>query len=362
MLGNIGVTLLNTADMAMPEIVRYAQEAEALGYEGFWATEGDGKDTFSLLSLVAQATQQIRLGTGIVSYYSRTPTLLAMGASTLYRISEGRFRHFGIGPGGVYFTERGHGVKLELPVVRARETIDIIRGLLLRGQTAQRQKDAQPIDILRGTAEHFSYHGNLFRVHDFRLREAPLDGPLPIYLSAIGPKMVELSARIADGVVTNGLTVEAHARYREIIHTAATAAGRDPNDIGLYTLKMMGVESDDAVEAVRRALTFFFASSHYYPIMEVSGYAEQAQQIQKCWRAGDFPGASRHVSDAMVEKFAVMGSPAQRSAHLAWMLEQGVYPILYPVWRPGRTVEDYFEIIRLGAQYLQIAQPELATA
>jgi alkanesulfonate monooxygenase SsuD/methylene tetrahydromethanopterin reductase-like flavin-dependent oxidoreductase (luciferase family) len=362
MLGNIGVTLLNTADMSMPDIIRYAQEAEALGYEGFWATEGDGKDTFSLMALVAQATQRIQLGTGIVSFYSRTPTLLAMGASTLHRISGGRFTHFGVGTGGVYFTERGHGVKLEHPVVRARETVEIIRGLLLRNQVAQRQRDAQPIDILRGTAEHFSYPGSLFSVKDFRLREAPIDGPMSIYLSAIGPKMVELTAQIADGVVTNGLTIESYDRYRELIARAAGEVGRDPEEVGLYSLKMMGVESDDAVEAVRRALTFFFASAHFYPVMEVSGYAAEAQHIQQRWRSGDFVGASRVVTDAMVEKFAVMGSPAQRAAHLGWMLERGVYPILYPVWRPGKTVEDYFEIIRLGAQYLRVSQAEPAYA
>lgn len=353
MLGNIGVTLLNTADMSMAEIIRYAQEAEALGYEGFWSTEGDGKDPFALLALVAQATQRIRLGTSIVSFYSRTPTLMAIGASTLYRLSAGRFQHFGIGTGGVYFTERGHGVKIEQPVVRARETIDIIRGLL-RPISAPRQvqSDAQPIDILRGTNEHFSYQGTLFQLRDFRLREGPIDGPLPIYISAIGPRLVALAARAADGIVTNGLTPEAYERYQTLVQREASAVGRDPRSVALFSLTMMAVEQDAAVEAVRRALTFFFASQHYYPIMEVSGYAAQAQQIQQLWRAGDFLAASRVVSDEMVEKFAIVGSPAQRRAHLRWLIERGVYPILYPVWRPEHTVEDYLEIIRLGAQYI----------
>jgi len=355
-LGNIGVTLLNTGDMTMSDILRYAQYAEQLGYEGFWATEGDGKDPFALLSLAAYGTRHISLGTSIVSFYSRTPTLLAIGASTLYRMSGGRFKHFGIGTGGVYFTERGHGVKIDQPVVRARETIEIIRGLLTSPKVGeqQRQVDARPIDVTQNSFAHhrFSYGGALFQLHGFRLMEGPLEGPLPIYVSAIGPKMVALAARYADGIVTNGLTEEAYERYRALIQEEEQKTGSKSRMPQLFTLLMMGVESSEATEAVRRALTFFFASAHYYPIMEASGYATEARQIQQCWRSGDFAAAGRLVTDAMVEKFAAMGSPAQRRQKLQWMMERGIYPILYPVWRPGHTVDDYFEIIHQAASYL----------
>ena len=98
----IGATL-HTGDMGMDDILRYAREAESLGYEGFWVTEESGKEAFSTLALLANATKRIRLGTGIVNFYSRTPTLLAMGASTIYRLSGGRFE-LGLGSGGVGFS------------------------------------------------------------------------------------------------------------------------------------------------------------------------------------------------------------------------------------------------------------------
>lgn len=356
MLGRIGVTLLNTGDMTMADIVHYAQEAEALGYEGFWSTEGDGKDPFMVLATAAAATRTIHLGTSIASYYSRTPTLMAIAASTLYRMSEGRFQHFGIGTGGVYFTEGGHGVKIVQPVTRAQETIDIIRGLTSPDEIIVQEKQdlAQPHDVSKALPTHqrFSYNGRLFSLRNFRLTEGPLSGCLPIYVSAIGPKMVALAARTADGIVTNGLTEESYERYQTLIEREARAVGRDPRQIKLYTLTMMGVENAEAVEAVRRALTFFFASTHYYPIMEASGYAQEAREIQRIWRTGDFLGASRLVSEAMVEKFAAMGTVEQRRNKLQWLMEHDVYPILYPVWRPGHTVEDYFSIIRLAASYL----------
>jgi len=331
MLGEIGV-MLHTGDMPMDEIIRYAQAAESLGYEGFWLTEESGKEAFAVLGALAYATRHIHLGTSILNFYSRTPTLLAMGASTVYRMSGGRFVHFGIGSGGIGFTERGHGLKIERPLARAQETVDIIRGLL--------------------SNQRFSYDGQWFHVRDFRLREGPLDRPLPIYLSALGPNMVGLAARIADGLITNCLTEEAYTEYAAIIVREAQSVGRDPKTVKFLTLAMMAGEDDASVDAIRRGLAFYLASPHYHPIARLSGYGQQARQIQAVWETGDFNAASRLVTDSMVEKFTIMGSPEMRRRRLRSMMEAGVYPIIYPIPRRGRTIEDHFLIIQLAAQYL----------
>ena len=113
----MGATL-HTGDLGMQDLVRYAREAESLGYEGIWLTEESGKEAFATLAVLSQATQRIRLGTAIVNFYSRTPTLLAMGARTLFELSGGRFA-LGLGTGGVGFMERGHGLAIERPLRRA---------------------------------------------------------------------------------------------------------------------------------------------------------------------------------------------------------------------------------------------------
>jgi alkanesulfonate monooxygenase SsuD/methylene tetrahydromethanopterin reductase-like flavin-dependent oxidoreductase (luciferase family) len=331
MLGNIGV-MLHTGDMPIEEISRYAQAAEALGYEGFWITEESGKEGFIVLASVARDTQRIKLGTSILNFYSRTPTLLALGASTLYRISGGRFIHFGLGTGGIGFTERGHGVKIERPLARARETVEIVRGLL--------------------TSQRFSYEGQWFHVQDFRFREGPLDGRMFLYLSALNPKMVGLAARVADGLIANWFTEEAYEEYTEIVQQEAEAVGRNPDEVKLFSLTMMAGEDDASAEAMRRGLAFYFASPHYHHIADISGYGAQAKQVQAAWQSRDFAGASRLVTDAMVEKFAVMGSLAQRRKKLRWMMERNVYPIMYPIPRPEHTIEDHFLVIELAARYL----------
>jgi 5,10-methylenetetrahydromethanopterin reductase len=332
MLGNIGM-MLHTGDLTMDEIVRFAKATESLGYEGFWLTEESGKEAFATLSVLARETERINLGTSILNFYSRTPMLLAMGASTIYRMSGGRFKHYGLGSGGIGFMEQGHGIKMERPLARAKEVIDIVRGYL--------------------TSKRFSYEGQWFNPKDFHLREGPLPEEIPIYISALGPKMVGLAARIADGLITNWLTEESYEMYAGIIKKEAEAVGRNPKDVKLFSLTMIAGEDDASVEAMRRGLAFYFASPHYHPIAEVSGYGKEAKEIQAIWQTRDYAAASRLVTDTIVEKFSVMGSPETRARKLRWMMDAGVYPIMYPIMRHGHTVDDHFLVAELTAKYLQ---------
>ncbi len=333
MLGNIGI-MLHTGDLSIDEIVRFANTAESLGYEGFWVTEESGKEAFSILGVLARETKSISLGTSIVNFYSRTPMLLAMGASTIYRMSNGRFKHYGLGSGGIGFMEQGHGIKMERPLARAREVVDIVRGYL--------------------TSNRFSYEGQWFSPQNFHLREGPLPEPMPIYISALGPKMVGLAARMADGLISNWLTEESYEMYYAIIKKEAESVGRNPKDVKMLSLTMIAGEDDASVEAMRRGLAFYFASPHYHPVAEVSGYGKEAKEIQAVWEMRDYAAASRLVTDAIVEKFAVMGSPEQRAKKLRWMLDRDIYPIMYPIMRPGHTVEDHFLVAELTARYLAL--------
>ena len=70
--------------------VAYARLAERLGYDGIWMPEAFGSDAFTLLGLIAGQTTRIKLATGIVNVYSRSPALLAQSFATLDEISEGR--------------------------------------------------------------------------------------------------------------------------------------------------------------------------------------------------------------------------------------------------------------------------------
>jgi 5,10-methylenetetrahydromethanopterin reductase len=324
---------LHTGDMSVDEIIHYAQTAEELGYHAVSITEESGKEAFALLALLAEKTESVTLMTGILSFMSRTPMLLAMGTRTIWDLSNGRFE-LGIGTGGVGFVEQGHGLPIKHSARRARETVEIIRRFL--------------------TEERFSYEGEWYNVKNFHLREGPIPQPVPLYLAALGPLMVEAAAKYYDGFISNWVTEESLADIRQRVNKACDEVGRDPADVQILALEMAPADPDDAAsrDAMRRGCAFYYASRHYFHIAEVSGFAEEAGRVREVWETRDYKKAASLVSDEFLEKFTLTGSPTQCSERLRWLLDEGVYPIIYPVPRHDRMVEDHFETIARVAGYL----------
>jgi alkanesulfonate monooxygenase SsuD/methylene tetrahydromethanopterin reductase-like flavin-dependent oxidoreductase (luciferase family) len=328
----LGATL-HTGDLPFGDIVRYAQRAEALGLEGMWLLEESGKEAFATLGVLAGTTTHISLGTSIVSYFTRTPTLLAMAARTLDELSGGRFT-LGIGPGGKGFIERGHGISGERPLRRAEEAVSIIRGLL--------------------TSKRFSYDGEIFRIQEFRLREGPAPRRIPIILSALNPKMMALSARVADGFVASFPSLPAVDEWRGIVDREARAAGREPGDIRMMALLLTCADPNDeaAVQALRRGLAFYCAAPTYHHIAEISGLGDQVRRVWEAWKRREFDEAARLVTDPILENFGLIGTPAACRKRLLDLRDAGLYPIIYPLPRPGRVVEDHLGTLDLVASYL----------
>jgi 5,10-methylenetetrahydromethanopterin reductase len=316
----------------MPEILDYAREAESLGYEGFWATEETGKDAFVVLALVSQVTGRMRLGTAVVNFHARTPTMIAISARTLQSLSGGRFA-LGIGAGGIGFTERGHGVPMERPVERARECVAIVRGLL--------------------TTRRFSFEGVWHRVREFGLREGPVEEPVPIFLAALGPRMVGLAAEVADGFVANWLTEEALEQFRAVARRSAEKGDRDPSAVRILTLLMTTVDATDdaSLQAMRRAVAFYCGSKHYRHVAEISGVGPAVRRVGDAWRAGALEDAASLVGNELLEKLTLTGSAADCRRRLRGLIDAGVYPIVYPVPRKDRMLEDHLRGIRLAAGY-----------
>jgi hypothetical protein len=126
--------------------IELAQEAERRGFHSVWTTESmDAKDAFTQMAAYAMKTQSIRIGSGIVPIYLRTPILTGMSALGLAELS-GERAILGLGASHPFIVENGHGVKLERPLQRMREYVEIIR--------LMREK------------RQFSYHGQIFNASE----------------------------------------------------------------------------------------------------------------------------------------------------------------------------------------------------
>src|SRR5580704_6958468 len=191
--------------------LRAAQLADELGYHSFWLPEAWGYEIFTLLTEMAVRTKRIRLGTGIVNVFSRTPALLAMSAATVDELSEGRLI-LGIGVSGKNVIEGFHGRPFDKPLSQVKDVIKVTRALL----AGQKQSDAG---------------ATLAQYRPFKLEMKPLRPTIPIYVAALRQKAIEQIGECADGWIPTFWPYERLAEGRAWIAAGAARAGRDASTI-----------------------------------------------------------------------------------------------------------------------------------
>ncbi|MCH8284176.1 MAG: LLM class flavin-dependent oxidoreductase, partial [Chloroflexi bacterium] len=212
---------------AAAHVVEVARAAEAQGFESFWLTEGGGKDSISQLAYVAAHTDRIKLGTGIITIFSRTPVMIAQTTVGLNELSGGRFI-LGLGSGHEASVERGQGQRYVKPSTRMADYIRIIKSLLRDG--------------------HVSYQGEAVSVEDFRLIGAETPVEAPVYVATLGGPLARVAGALADGVLPLMAGPEGIRRLREHIAEGARAAGRDPAAVDVACF-IIACASDDASAA-----------------------------------------------------------------------------------------------------------------
>jgi alkanesulfonate monooxygenase SsuD/methylene tetrahydromethanopterin reductase-like flavin-dependent oxidoreductase (luciferase family) len=314
------------------DIVDLVKLAEGLGYESAWVAEGHGGDQFAVLAACAAETSQILLGTSISSVFVRTAPTIAMAAATVDDISDGRFI-LGLGSSHKVQVEAEHGVAYTKPLTRVRETTALVRALLRDG--------------------HASFDGETIRIAQFDLWFTPRRRSLPIWLSAVFPKMVALAGEIADGVMLTRSTVATAAGVREALAEGARRAGRDPAGITLATLLPTAVAAtrQEALDRLRPGLAFYAGFfPRYNRLMAEHGFAAEAAAIAGAWAQGDREAAVRAVSDALIDATSVAGTAEECCTRIEAYRASGIdLPILSPYARGPDAKASFAAAIRACA-------------
>jgi hypothetical protein len=84
-----------------------------------------------------------------------------------------------------------------------------------------------------------------------------------------------------------------------------------------------------AMFAARRGIAFYCASEHYLHIADICGLGADARKVKAAWEERDFDRATGLVSDRLLEKFCLVGLPADNARRVQWLFDNGVYPIVY---------------------------------
>ncbi len=293
--------------------VKAAVLADELGYDSFWVPEAWGYEVFALLTEIAVKTKRIKLGTGIVNVFSRSPGTIAMSAATVDDISEGRFI-LGIGPSGKNVIEGFHGREFNKPLTQVRDVIRVTRTLL--------------------DGEHLHTSGaKLSDYRPFTLAMDPVRRDLPIYVAALKENSIRSIGEMADGWIPTFWPYQEMAKGREWIAEGAAKAGRNPNDIVSAPFTMaLPMGSEAATMAAKSIIAFYIGGmgTYYIELLSSFGYKDECERIAELYRNKNTRlEAANAVPDTMMESLAITGDPAQCVAEMNRRREFGLdLPIL----------------------------------
>jgi F420-dependent oxidoreductase-like protein len=289
------------------------REVEQLGYDSIWSAESYGSDAVTPVAWIAASTTRIHVGTGIMQMAGRTPAATAMTAMTLDGLSGGRFR-LGLGVSGPQVVEGWHGQPFGRPLQRTREYVAIVRDILRREKPVEHRGDYYQIPYAGSDATGLG-----------KPLKSILHGraDLPIYLAAVGPKNVALSAEIADGWIPTFFSVRRMTMFREWLQAGFSARGAAPTAFDVMPMVAVVVGDDVAAcrASVKARLALYVGGmgargrNFYNDIACRYGYEEAAKKVQDLYLAGRKPEAEAAVPDALVDEVALCG-PRERIREL----------------------------------------------
>jgi 5,10-methylenetetrahydromethanopterin reductase len=286
--------------------VEIGREAERLGYGAVWVNDDRlQKDVFTVLAVLATATERIRLGPGVTNPYSRHPALIATAIATLDELSGGR-AVLGLGAGGT--NHRMLGIARQAPVAALREAIGLIRGLL--------------------AGDEVTVAGRVVRAHDAKLDFAPPRPSIPIAVGARGPRTLELAGELADQVIVgNVATPEGWSYAIARIEAGSERAGRRIDDVRLTAWLYCCITDrpEQARNAVRPMVATSLVTSR--PILHELGielpvdFAQAMEAMNWSLSREAVARAASAVPDDIVDRFALAGTPSECRARLAELLQ-----------------------------------------
>jgi alkanesulfonate monooxygenase SsuD/methylene tetrahydromethanopterin reductase-like flavin-dependent oxidoreductase (luciferase family) len=278
---------------------------ESMGYEAVFLPEIAGRDAFAALTGLAGETDHLLLGSGIVPMTSRQARVTAMGAATVQDRSGGRMI-LGLGTGPV-------------------------------------RKGA--LDTLEGQIEEIR---TLLNGNWWDRLSLQSERPVPIWMSALGPRATALAGRVADGVLLNWCTPERVAEARADVSRAAEQSGRDPDEVtvAVYVRASIGGDRPLALTEMKSTLVSYASYPAYARQFQLMGLGAEVGAAVAAARLGDVDA----VPDDLVSRMCIIGDAAEGRTRLQAYRDAGadlpvVYPVPTPQYDPAESIRATLEAL-----------------
>ena len=311
-----GVGTFISVGKSLDQAIERVKLAEQLGYDSCYVTHIAGRDSITMLMAYAAATERVKLGTGVLPIYSRSPVATAQSAATVDEFSKGRMV-IGLGVSHQVTVENWYGAKLERPLKAMREYVGIVRA-------AFRGEDPPAGEIF----------DSRFRFMGYQPR-----ADLPIYVAGLSPKMLRLAGEIADGV----MLWLCNPDYIRDVVVPEVRAGREQAGLGLEGFDIVAAVpaalTDDraaAYETMRGDLLTYWSLPFYRAMIERSGFAEDIAAFDAGMQSGDVERAKAAISDRFLDDLTAIGAAEEVRAGVERYAAAGaVSPCVGAVPRTG---------------------------
>lgn len=284
--------------------------AESLGYHSAFVTHIAGRESLTVITAYALATERIRVGTGVVPIYTRTPVTMAQTAATIDELSGGRLS-LGLGVSHRAVVEGWHGQTIDHPVAEMREYTGIVRAIL-RGEDP-------PAGEKWPTG--------------FRLAGLDPRPDIPIFIAALSPSMLRLAGEIGDGV----MLWLCNPNYIRDVVMPAVREGRERAGRTLDGFEIVaavpGALTDEpagAYAAIRSELLTYFSLPFYRTMLERSGYGTDIAAFDSA--QGDVDAMRAAISDDFLDALTATGDQRAVQAGVERYRDAGVtLPCVGPI-------------------------------
>ena len=311
-MARYGVRLENDPNLSPQDYQELSSQAEKNGFEAVWVPEGGGRDSLTSLATIAMKTNSVKLGTGILPIFARTPTNTAMSAAGMAAVSDGRFL-LGLGVGHAPTVESRDGIPFKQPMTRMRETIQIIKALLSGGEV--------------------NFTGKQFKITGASMGAATPKTKVPIYIAALGPQMLEMVGELADGVLMNWTAVDYLGEAIGHIKRGAEKAGRDPNEIDItgYVRVAVGDNLTESRDSLRRQVARYASNPFYRNFFAQTGFDKEMSAAAAALADGNLDKAADSITEEMQDQVAIVGTVEECRAALEKRRAAGLQlPVIAP--------------------------------
>ncbi|MEM4311502.1 MAG: 5,10-methylenetetrahydromethanopterin reductase [Nitrososphaerales archaeon] len=304
--------------------VLYAQLAERENFDYLWITDHyNNRNVYVILSSIALNTNRIRFGPGVTNPYLIHPVITAQIIASLNELAPNRIM-LGIGAGDKATLDMILGDRPK-PLESIREAVTIIRSLL--------------------TENRVEFSGKAFNVKSARFN-FKVEGKIPIFIGAQGPKMLELASSMGDGVLVNFSHPLDFERAMSSIKKGLEMVNKSIENLEVVAATSLSLDEDEkkAYKAAIPAVSFIVAGASEEILTSHNIDLDKAKAIREALIKAKWKDAFSNVSEDMVDAFSIAGKPNKVIERLSELFKLGVNTVIAgtPI---GPNVKNSIELL-----------------